>query len=98
MNLNMGSINTNNYDAKFIVSLNVTNAIEHAFITLIQDGENTELSNWHKCAFRMLKNMFSTYLGDGYVCTFTPHNALMRVERTDSETGVFTSINFFILF
>ena len=94
----MGSVNTNSYDNKLMLSLNVINAVEHAFITLIQDKENTELSHWHKNAFKLLRNMFSAYMGDGYVCTYTPHNALMRVERTDSETGMFVSINFFILF
>ncbi len=98
MNLKMGSIHTNSYDEKFMLSLNVTYAIEHAFITLIQDRERTELSKWHKRAFQMLNKNHNIYLGDGYVCTFTPNNALMRVERTDSETGIFTSINFFILF
>jgi hypothetical protein len=74
--------------SEFYKSLVVSNAIEHAFITLIMGDA---LLPYHMYAFMLRDSPYNIVIGNGYVCSYTPFDKHVIVYKED-EKGVLISV------
>lgn len=73
------------YEKYFQHSLNITNAIEDAFITLIENQWETVLSLRHAYAFGAVRTPILMMMGDGYKCQYCPQTRVMCVTNKDGS-------------
>lgn len=73
------------YEKYFQHSLNITNAIEDAFITLIENQWETNLSLRHAYAFGAVRTPILMIMGDGYKCQYCPQTRVMCVTNKDGS-------------